>query len=187
MGKKIYTGTGDSGETSLFGGERVPKSSPRVEAYGTVDELNAVIALCRSFSQTDRVKTLLREVQRDLFRIGTELATGDKSRVRPSPTPPVDEGRVRDLEEAIDSIEKELPRLDAFILPGGGRAASLLHVARTVCRRAERRAVALLGDDTDNSAVLKYLNRLSDLLFVLARLEAHEAGEDEVVWRGGSE
>jgi cob(I)alamin adenosyltransferase len=180
---KIYTRTGDKGDTGLFGGGRVSKSHPRVEAYGDVDELNAVIGLARSIEMMPRIDEVLVPVQRDLFSLGALLATPDREKVqRQLEKARIDDARVAELERAIDDGESELEPLTAFILPGGTPKSAALHVARTVCRRAERKVIAL-GDDVDvPPVVIRYLNRLSDLLFVLARVANRRAGAPEVIW-----
>jgi cob(I)alamin adenosyltransferase len=177
---KIYTRTGDQGETSLFAGGRVFKSDPRVEAYGTVDELNALLGLTRAYDLPERAQQLLETIQNDLFIVGSDLATPlDSSpewlvRLNAAPTAA--------LEAAIDWMDTQLEPLKAFILPGGIPAAATIHVARTVCRRAERTCVTLQTSQEINPQVLIYLNRLSDFLFTLARWVNHEAGEPETRW-----
>ncbi|HBQ15700.1 MAG TPA: cob(I)yrinic acid a,c-diamide adenosyltransferase [Myxococcales bacterium] len=178
---KIYTKTGDSGETGLFGGTRISKASDRVESYGEVDELNSVIGLARMNPIDDERDALLRTIQSELFNVGAELAARPGKDVG---IPKVDEPQVRTLERAIDTAEEELEPLAFFILPGGSPAASHLHHARTVCRRAERRVVSLAQQDEVRPALIRYLNRLSDLLFVLARLANHRAGVADVPWKG---
>jgi cob(I)alamin adenosyltransferase len=184
---KIYTKTGDRGETGLFGGPRVLKSDPRVEAYGDVDELNAAIGVARALVEDPEIDAELRQIQAELFCVGAELATPHEARAR-SAVPPFDPEWTARLERAIDGWEHELPALTRFVLPGGTRTASALHVARTVCRRAERRAVALAAAAAVEPAVLAYLNRLSDFLFVAARLANRRAKREEPLWdpRGGS-
>jgi cob(I)alamin adenosyltransferase len=183
MALKIYTRTGDEGETGLFGGGRVGKDHPRVEAYGEVDELNAAIGMARAVELMPRVDEVLVPVQRDLFAIGALLATPDRERMREQlDKARIDDARIAELERAIDECERELEPLKAFILPGGTPKAAALHVARTVCRRAERRAVALEHADALPRLVIVYLNRLSDLLFVLARVANRRAGAGEVTW-----
>ena len=183
MTLKIYTKTGDRGDTGLFGGGRVRKDHPRVEAYGDVDELNAALGLARAVETMPRIDEVLVPVQRDLFAIGALLATPDAQKMREQLAKArIDEGRIAELERAIDDGERELEPLKAFILPGGTPKAAALHVARTVCRRAERRVVHLAGEiDVPETAVV-YLNRLSDLLFVLARVASRRAGAGEVTW-----
>lgn len=180
---KIYTRTGDKGDTGLFGGGRVPKTHPRVEAYGDVDELNAVIGLARSIELMPRIDEVLVPLQRDLFAIGALLATPDRDKMkRQLEKASIDDGRIRELERAIDEGDAELEPLKAFIVPGGTPKAAALHVARTVCRRAERRVIALLPDEEIPEIVIVYLNRLSDLLFTLARVANNRAGAGEVTW-----
>jgi cob(I)alamin adenosyltransferase len=180
---KIYTKTGDDGETGLFGGGRVPKDDPRVEAYGDVDELNAVIGVARAVELMPRIDELLVLVQRDLFAIGALLATPDREKMAQHlQKARIDEHRIAELEQAIDDAESELEPLRAFILPGGTAKAAALHVARTVCRRAERHVVRLQHAVELPALAVIYLNRLSDLLFTLARLANHRAGAGEVTW-----
>lgn len=180
---KIYTKTGDSGDTGLFGGGRVPKDDPRVEAYGDVDELNAVIGLARAVDVIPRIDEVLVSVQRDLFAIGALLATPDREKMAQHlEKARIDEHRIAELEQAIDDADAELEPLRAFILPGGTSKAATLHVARTVCRRAERRVVQLQHDVDLPALAVIYLNRLSDLLFTLARLANKRAGMGEVTW-----
>jgi len=182
---RIYTKTGDAGDTGLFGGGRVPKDHPRVEAYGDVDELNAVLGLARSIEMMPRIDEVLAPVQRDLFSLGALLATPQPEKVKQQlEKARIDDARIAELERAIDEGEAELEPLQAFILPGGTPKSAALHVARTVCRRAERRVIALAHDETVHvpPVVLVYLNRLSDLLFVLARVANRRAGAAEVTW-----
>jgi cob(I)alamin adenosyltransferase len=180
---KIYTKTGDAGDTGLFGGGRVPKDDVRVEAYGDVDELNAVLGVVRATNPLPRIDDLLLSIQRDLFSIGALLATPDRAKMEQHLSKAnLDEKRIGELERAIDACDVELQPLKSFILPGGDEKAAALHFARTVCRRAERRVVTL-GRDTEIPAlVVIYLNRLSDLLFTLARLANSIAGNGEEVW-----
>ena len=191
---RVYTRLGDQGETALVGGQRVPKDSPRIVAYGTVDELNAVVGLVRVFN-AERLKArtgrrrhawldaTLRKVQNQLFDLGSELAT-----------PPgavyegmfrLGEGEVTELERIMDGCQKELPPLKSFILPGGGRIHGFLHQARTVCRRAEREVLALSRVEPVGEWTLRYLNRLSDLFFVLGRWAGKHAAETEYLWERG--
>jgi cob(I)alamin adenosyltransferase len=180
---KIYTRTGDAGDTGLFGGGRVSKDDPRVEAYGDVDELNAVLGMARAVDQMPRIDEVLVPVQRDLFAIGALLATPDRDKMAQQLAKArIDEERIAELERAIDDAEVELEPLRAFILPGGTPKAAALHVARTVCRRAERRVVTLRRDVELPDLAIIYLNRLSDLLFTLARLANRRAGAGEVTW-----
>jgi cob(I)alamin adenosyltransferase len=182
MTQRIYTKTGDEGETGLFGGGRVRKSHPRVEAYGAVDELNAVLGLARSSVREPEIAAGLVPIQADLFVIGAHLAT-DVPPGRPQPRlPPLPVPRITELEGWIDRAESVLPELRSFILPGGSTGGAALHVARTVCRRAERRVIELSTAAEVEPAVIIYLNRLSDLLFVLARLENQHSGTSEQPW-----
>src|SRR5436305_7794538 len=177
---KIYTRTGDAGETSLFGGVRVPKSDARIEAYGTIDELNSFLGVARASWPASPLDTQLAAAQSDLFEIGAHLASPGTSRF-----PGVDSAHIEELERGIDTMEEELTPLKTFILPGGSLAASHLHVARVVCRRAERLVVALRDDDEATKASVTYLNRLSDFLFVAARFANHTQGVADVPWTRG--
>ena len=182
---KIYTKTGDEGDTSLFGGGRVPKDNKRVEAYGAVDELNSFLGLAHTALTDADVQRGLVLIQNDLFALGANLATpeGDDSRPRPR-VPDVPVTRVEAMEEWIDQGTDELTELRQFVLPGGTEPAAMLHVCRSVCRRAERAVVALGREEAVDGGILRYLNRLSDLLFVWARLENHRAGQGDVPWTG---
>ena len=183
MTMKIYTKTGDRGDTGLFGGGRVGKDHPRVEAYGDIDELNASIGLARSIELMPRIDEVLVLVQRDLFSLGALLATPDLEKMHQQlEKARIDDDRIAQLERAIDDGDRELEPLRAFILPGGTPKSAALHVARTVCRRAERRVVHLQHEVEIPPVVVIYLNRLSDLLFVLARLANRRAGAGEVTW-----
>jgi len=188
---RVYTRTGDAGDTALVGGRRVPKDSPRIEAYGTVDELNAVIGLARAFNAERlrkgvahrRLDETLRRLQNELFDLGSELAT---------PADAVYEGmfrvgavQVTALERLIDECQKDLTPLKSFVLPGGGRVGGFLHQARTVCRRAERRILDLARAEPIGEWPLTYVNRLSDLLFVLSRWVGAKLGEPEYLWQRG--
>ena len=180
---KIYTRTGDAGETSLFGGGRVPKHDARVSAYGDVDELNAAIGVVLATPPHDLEAELLDGIQRDLFAIGGQLASPDPAKVAKALAKArLDDARVTALEAAIDRADREIPSLNAFVLPGGTPKAAVLHVARTVCRRAERSVVALHQSQGVPPIVLVYLNRLSDLLFTLARLANRRAGVADRTW-----
>ena len=180
---KIYTKTGDTGETGLFGGGRVPKDHPRVAAYGDVDELNSVLGVVRATEPTTLFDPLLESIQRDLFSIGGHLATPDPDRVRKAlEKAALSSHRVSEFEQAMDEAEGELSPLKAFVLPAGTPKASALHLARTVCRRAERSVVHLAQSNEVPDLFLIYLNRLSDLLFTLARLANHRAGVKDVTW-----
>ncbi|MDW8108015.1 MAG: cob(I)yrinic acid a,c-diamide adenosyltransferase [Armatimonadota bacterium] len=177
---RIYTRTGDTGETGLIGGQRVPKDDPRVEAYGTVDELNTTLGLARCYlHDMPDLDELLERIQNELFDIGAELASPPE---RAAQFQSIEEQHILALENAIDQLETELEPLRQFILPGGTLAAAHLHLARTVCRRAERRVVHLSRVSTVNAAIIKYLNRLSDLLFVMARVANHRMGVEDVKW-----
>lgn len=178
---KIYTKTGDTGDTGLFGGTRIGKDSPRVWVYGEVDELNSVLGVCRAHPIDDTRDELLGHIQSSLFNLGAELAAKPG---KDTGVPLIDEADVTRLEEAIDAAEEELAPLKTFVLPGGAPGAAFLHIGRTVCRRAERRAVSLMRNEEVRPVVLVYLNRLSDLLFVLARLANHRAGIPDVPWTG---
>jgi cob(I)alamin adenosyltransferase len=183
MTLKIYTRTGDRGDTGLFGGGRVGKDDVRVDAYGEVDELNAVVGLARAAAPSSPISGQLEQVQRDLFSIGAMLATPDLEKMRRQlEKARLDDARIAELERAIDAAEERLDPLKAFILPGGTPQAAALHVARTVCRRAERRVVRLAREVELPEVVVVYLNRLSDLLFTLARLANREAGAPDVEW-----
>lgn len=183
MTQRIYTKTGDAGETGLFGGGRVRKSHPRVEAYGAVDEVNAALGLARTHAQEPGIVEGIVAIQADLFAIGAHLAT-DVPEGRPQPKlPPLPAHRIPLLEKWIDEAESGLPELRSFILPGGSPGGAALHVARTVCRRAERRVIELASGDAVDTTIIVYLNRLSDLLFVLARLENQHGGVDDQEWR----
>lgn len=178
---KIYTRTGDSGSTGLFGGPRVAKDDARIEAYGTIDELNALLGTARAAGLGAPVDRWVEQVQSELFSIGAELATPDPDAHHVRLIAP---SHIRTLEGWIDEAEAQLPELRQFILPDGTAAATHVHTARAVCRRAERRLVTLMRHETKISdAPLIYLNRLSDLLFVLARLVNHQAGAPETPWK----
>lgn len=179
---RIYTRTGDDGTTGLLGGQRVSKDNPRVEAYGSVDELNAHIGMALlHLHANDRFREMLHSVQETLFVIGSELATPAS---RKPPVQPVTEAQVQQLEHWIDEIEGNLSVLHHFILPGGTLKAAALHVARTVCRRAERRVVSLFHTEPGNPHIITYLNRLADLLFVMARAANAADSVDDVIWDG---
>ena len=188
---KVYTRTGDRGETALVGGKRVPKDSLRIEAYGTIDELNSIVGLARVFNEENLhageshqyLDEVLCQVQDELFDLGSELAT-----------PPeffqqgmyrVGGGEIARLEKLMDKCQKDLEPLTSFILPGGGRVGAHLHQCRTVCRRAEREILRLSREEEINPEVIKYVNRLSDLFFVLSRWIAKQTGEQEYLWQRG--
>lgn len=177
---RIYTRGGDDGSTGLFGGARVSKADPRVEAYGGIDELNAVLGWVRAASPPEAIDDVLESAQHGCFQLGAWLACA------PGADPgiaPVTDADVEAFERAIDALEAELEPLKNFILPGGTEAAARLHVARTVCRRAERALVALAGSQEEETPGVRWLNRLSDLLFVQARFANHAAGVPDTPWR----
>lgn len=185
---KIYTRRGDGGETGLFGGGRISKADARIEATGAVDELNASLGRALCSVQEARIRSRLPIIQDDLFSLGSRLASDADSEGAANPTlPPLPAGRPAEMEDWIDEIAEELDPLKNFILPGGSPGAADLHVARTVCRRAERRVVALDARDGVEPTILRYLNRLSDVLFAFGRLENRHRGRDDVVWRGPRE
>jgi len=188
---RVYTRTGDKGETGLVGGKRVPKDSPRIEAYGTIDELNSIVGLARVFNEEKLsegeayrfLDSVLRQIEDELFDLGSELAT-----------PPdffkegmyrVSEREVKKLEQLMDECQKELEPLKSFVLPGGGKIGAYLHQCRTVCRRAEREILRLSRVEELNEWSLKYVNRLSDLFFVLSRWISKQTGEAEYLWQRG--
>jgi cob(I)alamin adenosyltransferase len=183
MSVKIYTKTGDEGETGLFGGGRVPKDHLRTTAYGEVDELSSAIGLARSTTPVDLFDALLESIQRDLFSIGGHLATPDPSKVAKAlQKADLSADRVALFERVMDEADGELPPLRSFVLPAGTAKAAALHLARTVCRRAERSVVTLARENEVPGLFLAYLNRLSDLLFTLARLANHRSGAGDVTW-----
>lgn len=187
---KIYTRTGDGGETGLFGGGRVAKDDTRVEAYGAVDELNSTLGLALvalPAGAAADVARMLRLVQADLLNLGAHLATPppEEGGRASGHVPALPLGRIEEMEAAIDAAEDELQPLRSFILPGGTEGAARLHVARTVCRRAERRVITLARHEHVDDGVIQYLNRLSDLLFTFARLANHRSGAEDVKWEGG--
>jgi cob(I)alamin adenosyltransferase len=179
---KIYTKTGDNGETSLFGGERIPKDALRIEAYGTVDELNSVLGIARSLQPHKSILKVLDSLQNDLFVVGADLATPVTT--KNNYVPRIKKNNIHRLEKTIDTFQEHLKPLKTFILPGGSETASYLHLARTVCRRAERCTVRLSRNEDIGSFVIIYLNRLSDLLFVLARYANRIDNSDEIQWLG---
>ena len=181
MSIKIYTKTGDNGTTSLLGGTKVLKSHLRIEAYGTVDELNSYIGLCRDLVTDDAAKNVLREIQDRLFIIGASLAC-DPAKEPKMKIPDLKEEDVKLLENEIDRMSQFLPEMKNFILPGGHPTVSHLHIARCVCRRAERCCVRLAEANTEDDFIIKYLNRLSDYLFILARYTAHVLNVNEIAW-----
>ncbi len=184
---KIYTRTGDTGQTGLIGGQRVNKSDPRLESYGTVDELNAALGLAASQAAdqeplSDLVTSLLT-IQSELLTVGSNLAALTDQRMTVSKIPALGAASIDRLEAEIDQLSQELPELRNFILPGGTELAASLHLSRTICRRAERLAVALLTSYPVDELIIRYLNRLSDLLFTMARVANHRAGQAEQLWQ----
>ena len=180
---RIYTRGGDSGDTALFGGVRVGKDHPRVAAYGAVDELNSVLGWALTQVSAGTTVERLGRIQHDLFALGSDLATPTPAEGRERPdTPPLPGGRILEMERWMDEAEGDLPPLRRFVLPGGAPGAAALHVARSVCRRAERAVVSLAASESVDSVVLTYLNRLSDLLFVFARLENARTAKGDVLW-----
>ena len=178
---KIYTKTGDAGETSLFDNTRVSKADPRVDAYGEVDELNACLGAARAAAPDGALALQLEAIQKELFAVGARLADPSARIADRVTKAALNEADVARLEQTIDALEQELAPLRRFILPGGGMQGALLHLARTVCRRAERRVIAL-GPDAVEPLLVVYLNRLSDLLFVMARAANHRSGMPETEW-----
>ena len=177
---RIYTRTGDKGETGLVGGARVSKDSLRVEAYGNVDELNSILGIARAFLNDKELNDLLGELQSDLFVVGADLASTPGAQQRNIPR--ISKEKIAAMEKAIDKFEAELSPLNYFILPGGGVVGSLLHNARTVARRAERRIVTLSKTEPINEQLIPYMNRLSDLLFVMARVTNRRENKAETEW-----
>jgi cob(I)alamin adenosyltransferase len=178
---KIYTRKGDSGETALGGGQRVSKDDLRVQVYGTVDELNSLVGLALAHGLSARLAELLPPIQNELFHLGSDLCFLETDKAQTN-LPQIDERRVQKLEAIIDEMTAVVGPLENFILPGGAVGAAYLHVARTVCRRAEREAVALARQDAVGAYVIQYLNRLSDALFVMARFENHQRQVTEPLW-----
>lgn len=179
MAFRIYTKTGDMGDTALFGGRRVAKSHLRVDAYGTVDELNSFVGWLRDSIENEHIRGVLVQVQHRLFSVGATLASDPEKH---PPAPDLVQDDIILLEQEIDAMDTILPPLKNFILPGGHTAVSVCHVCRTVCRRAERLVVALHQIDAVDTLVLQYLNRLSDYFFMLARQLGHDLGAEEVIW-----
>jgi len=182
---KVYTRTGDDGTTGLGTGGRVGKDSPRIEAYGTVDELNSQVGLALSCGVNDAIAPALRAIQNDLFHLGSDLCIPEEEKER-QPVPRIEERHVAALESLMDRLSEELAPLANFVLPGGAPAAAQLHVARTVCRRAERLVVALSRSEAVGPHTVEYLNRLSDALFVMARHENKRRGIPDVLWNSRS-
>lgn len=180
---KIYTKTGDKGKTSLIGGTKVYKSDLRIESYGTVDELNSIVGLCLDHLKSHNVSNVLAEIQDRLFTIGSALAC-DPEKETKLKIPDLHDADVELLEKEIDKMNEVLPAMKSFILPGGHVAVSTLHIARTVCRRAERCCVKMQKKEMEvEDLIIKYLNRLSDYLFVLARYVAHQLNVEEIPWK----
>jgi cob(I)alamin adenosyltransferase len=179
---KIYTRHGDTGETGLLSGVRVWKNSPRLDVIGTLDELNATLGLLRSERLPEQTDRLLEQLQNELFDAGTELAAASPAE---SPCPAISARHIQEIEATIDQYDAKLPPLTGFVLPGGVRSAAMFHVARTICRRAERQLAALVQLDRQavSPSMLAYINRLSDLLFVLARLSNAQAGVADMPWK----
>ena len=183
MSFKIYTKTGDKGQTSLIGGTRVAKNNIRIESYGTVDELNSYLGLVNDYCDNEKINLWLREIQDRLFTLGAELATTPVKEVKMK-LPDLHLSDIEWMEHSIDEMNEALPEMRSFILPGGHPGASACHVARCICRRAERLCVAMREQDEEVSdIILQYLNRLSDFLFVLARYITHINGKEEIPWR----
>jgi cob(I)alamin adenosyltransferase len=178
---RIYTRKGDDGTTGLGGGQRVPKDTLRVAAYGTVDELNSSIGVVLAAQPAQRLVPDLRRIQNELFHLGSDLCFLEEDK-QAFALPQIEERHVSALEKLMDELNEIVGPLENFILPGGTQAAGALHVARTVCRRAEREAIALARGEAIGAFVIAYLNRLSDALFVMARYENHERGEAEPIW-----
>lgn len=178
---KIYTRTGDDGTTGLGSGERVVKTSPRIEAYGTVDELNSAIGIVLTSGVVDELRPALQRVQNELFHLGSDLCVPEDAKAT-MPVPRIEDRHVAALEELIDHLNESLTPLANFILPGGSAAAAQLHLARTICRRAERTVVALAAIERVGPQVVTYLNRLSDALFVMARFQNWRTGIIDPLW-----
>jgi cob(I)alamin adenosyltransferase len=184
MAFRIYTRTGDEGETSLFGGKRLPKDHLRIESYGTLDELNAQIGLLRDQLQDPELREELHEIQNRLFSMGSYLAMDPDK--KSDPIEMIRKADVEALEQAMDRMDEDLEPLRNFILPGGHVTVSQAHIARCVCRRAERLVVALSREESVEGIILQYLNRLSDFFFILARYLGHRLGVEEVIWSSRS-
>jgi len=182
MAIKIYTKTGDKGTTSLIGGTKVLKSDLRIEAYGTVDELNSYVGLCRDILQDKQSRDILQEIQDRLFTIGSSLAC-DPEKEPKMKIPDLKENDVELLEKEMDRMNEIVPQMKSFILAGGHPTVSHLHIARCICRRAERCCVRLKQESTEDAIIIKYLNRLSDYLFVLARYTSYLSGAEEIPWK----
>lgn len=180
---KIYTKTGDKGETSLFGGKRVWKDNLRISAYGTIDELNAQLGVTINELKNQELIKILKSIQSELFSVCSDLATPFENEPKNFFIPRIEESYITRIEKLIDEIDSKLPELKNFILPGGSKGAANLHLARTICRRAEREIVSLNKVDKINPYIEIYINRLSDLLFVLARFENHCENVSDIVWQ----
>jgi cob(I)alamin adenosyltransferase len=178
---KVYTRTGDDGRTGLGGGQRVPKDAPRIEAYGTVDELNSTIGVALAAGVVPEIAERLHAIQNELFHLGSDLCILEEDKAR-MPVPRIEERHVAALEKTMDALTEQLAPLENFVLPGGAPGAAALHVARTVCRRAERRVIALSRVEAIGPQTVVYLNRLSDALFVMARYENARRGVPDVLW-----
>lgn len=178
---KVYTRTGDAGETALGGGQRVAKDSPRIAAYGAVDELSSAIGVARAAGLDRRLESELQRIQNELFHLGSDLCVLEEDKER-MPVPRIEDRHVMALEALMDSLSRELEPLANFVLPGGSPGAAGLHLARTICRRAERCLVTLARQEPVGPHTLAYLNRLSDALFVMARYENHRRGEPDLLW-----
>ncbi len=184
MKSNLYTRTGDGGETSLVGGQRIAKDSPRLEAYGTIDELSSQLgAFAASPGTDDELKGQLQEIQNELFNIGSYLATAPRPDDHPACPSLSDGSKTQQIEGWIDALDEQTPKISAFVLPGGHPAAAAAHVARTVCRRAERAIIALSRSEYVDPNVIRYLNRLSDYLFAAARYANFINGISEIVWK----
>jgi cob(I)alamin adenosyltransferase len=179
---KIYTKTGDGGETGLFGGERVSKNSQRINAYGTIDELNAYIGLAITEVKDEKVKTDLQKIQEQLFTVGTDLATPNNEETKKLKIDRTPSSFYEEIEKLIDDYDSKLDELKNFILPGGSKCAALLHICRTICRRAEREVVSLSDAVKIENNIIILLNRLSDLLFVLSRFENKVSNHPDIIW-----
>ncbi len=180
---KIYTKGGDKGETGLFGGERVSKDSLRIEAYGTIDELNSFIGLTLDEAEDPDVQTLLGKIQNTLFVLGSDLSAPDNDKNKKHKIPRISKIHYEEIEREIDKFDEQLKELKNFILPSGSKSAALLHVCRTICRRAERRVVSLNNTVNLSPDIIIFLNRLSDLFFVLARYENKVSGNKDIEWQ----
>jgi cob(I)alamin adenosyltransferase len=178
---KVYTRTGDDGTTSLGGGRRVPKDSARIDAYGTVDELNSAIGVALAEGPDSEIASPLGTIQNNLFHLGADLCIREEDKAQ-MPAPRIESRHIEELERLMDKLSESLPPLENFVLPGGSRGAAALHLARTICRRAERLVVALSREEAVGQFTIPYLNRLSDALFVMARFENRRRGVPDVLW-----